>query len=222
MSQFILGVLASLAGGFILLVLTRFSRGMRKLLSKVLNVLSGGDIEYVFYNKSDPSCDLPRKLQSAKDVAIFTSRGNELQRDTFISLFLKRYANSNVRVRILLPSTSLETTEYDWTAQRERELAAFDSSFGDKLLHRQIDMNVAFLHPHIREGKVELRRYNAPHIGRIVLVDGVAYYTPYNAETHGRDSKIYKFKAGGAISCNLHRLFDQLWSAASVDSPKAT
>jgi len=213
MSQFILGMLASLAAGIILFLVARVSHRWRKMLVAVSNALAGADVEHVFRDKADAELDLEQRLRDAKDVAIFASRGNELQRGTFSSLFLHRYENRALRVRVLLPSTSLSSDEYDWTAQREHELALFDSAFGSRLLHHQIDTNVAFLRPHVEAGKVELRRFNAPHMGRIVLVDGAAYYTPYRSDAHGRDSKVYKFKSGGEMSKNFQRLFEQLWNA---------
>lgn len=216
MSQFILGILASLAAGVILLLVARVSRRWRTMLVAVTNALAGADVEHVFRDKADSQLNFEHRLRNAEDVAIFASRGNELQRGTFSSLFLHRYENRALRVRILLPSTSVSSDQHDWTAQREQELATFDAAFGGRLLHNQIDTNVAFLRPHVEAGKVELRRFNAPHIGRIVLVDGAAFYTPYRSDAHGRDSRVYKFRAGGEMSKNLQRLFEQLWDAGSV------
>lgn len=215
MSDFILGMLASITGGIILLLVARVSHRWRKMLVVVSNALAGADVEQVFRDKADAQTDMEQRLRDVKELAILVGRGNELQRGTFSSVFLHRPEKRQVRVRILLPETSSSNSEYDWTAQREHELAAFDSAFGDRLLHRQIDTNVAFLRPHVEAGKVELRRFNAPHIGRIVLVDGAAYYTPYGSDAHGRDSKVYKFKAGGEMSKNLQRLFEQLWNAGA-------
>lgn len=212
MSGFILGMLASIAGGVVLLLVARVSHRWRKMLVAVSNTLSGADVEQLFRNKADAQADMEERLRDAKEVAIFTSRGSELQREAFSSIFLHRLEKRQVRVRILLPETSLSDSEYDWTAQREHELASFDSAFSNRLLHDQIDTNVAFLRSHVEAGKVELRRFNAPHMGRIVSVDGVVYYTPYGSDSHGRDSKVYKFKAGGAMSKNLQRLFEQLWN----------
>jgi hypothetical protein len=213
MSNFVLGVLASIAGGMILLLSARVSRRWRKALVAVSNALAGGDVERVFHMKADAEEDMEQRLCDAKEVAILAGRGNELQRRTFSSMFLHRPEKRQVRIRILLPETLLSGDQYDWASQRESELASFDSSFGNRLLHHQIDTNVAFLDPYVKAGKVELRRFNAPHIGRIVLVDGAAYYAPYRSDAHGRDSKVYRFKAGGEMSENFLRLFEQLWNA---------
>ena len=211
MSDFLLGMFASIAGGIVLLLAAMLSRRWRKILIDISGKLSGADIEYVFRNKADAQTDMEESIRDAKDVAILASRGNELQRDAFSSIFLHRQERRQVRVRILLPDTSLREGEYDWTGQREKELASFDAAFGGGLLHQQVDTIAAFLSPHVEARKVDLRRFNAPHVGRVVLVDGTAYYTPYRADAHGRDSRVYKFARGGEMSRNLGRLFEQLW-----------
>jgi hypothetical protein len=215
--EFFLGVLASLAAGVLLLFLGRVSQRWRTALTKLCTKLARIDLEYVFQNKADAEADLRQRVATAGDVAVFTGRGNELQRAVFASIFLHRDPSRIVRVRVLLPSTRLAAGDYDWTAQREAEVAAFDTSFGNGLLHRQIDTNVAFLQPYVKEGKIELRRFSAPHMGRIVSVDATVYYTPYTSDKHGRDCPVYRFAPGGCLSRNMQRLFEQLWSVSEVD-----
>ena len=107
--------------------------------------------------------------------------------------------------------------EYDWTAQRDLELAEFDKSFGNNLLHTQVETNVNFLAPYVANDSVELRRFNAPHIGRIILTDRCVYYTPYRFNSHGRESRVYKYRRGGDTYDNFMRLFQQLWTEDAPD-----
>jgi len=214
MNSFILNVLASIIGGIILLftasILSRRARWvLTGLLARLLNV----DIEYVFNNKAEVFSDLKNEIARAHTVDILVSRGNELQRDTYASLFFNKPANKQVKIRILLPETKTKSGEYDWTSQRESELAKFDQAFGNGLLHRQIEAIALFLQPHLRAGQVELRRYNYPHIGRIVITERYAYYAPFRSNAHGRESNVYKFSRGGEMYDNLLRLFQQLWDA---------
>jgi hypothetical protein len=215
MTGFIASVAASLVAGILLLVITAFtSQRARWILTGLLGRLLGVDVEVVFSDKTAAQADVRHEITRAHDVAILTGRGSELQRDTFDPLFLHRPAARNVRIRILLPKTAVAPGEHDWTLQRETELARFDSAFGKGLLGEQIEANLRFFQEYVASGKVELRRFQYPHIGRIVLTDRCAYYTPYRADSHGRDCPVYKLRRGDLYD-NLERLFDQLWEAAS-------
>ena len=99
-----------------------------------------------------------------------------------------------MKCRVLLPQTDPAKAGYEWTAQRERELATFDRAFGPDLLREQIETNVRFLEQYVAAGQVEVRRFSSPHIGRIVLTERCAYFTPYRKDRHGRDSVVYKFQ----------------------------
>ncbi len=216
MTDFLLGVGASAVGGLLLFVGARISARWRGILWRIASRLAAIDIDRVYLNKLESQSDLEADVRRAQDIALVAGRGNELQREAFASVFLDRPANRQVRVRILLPDTSVPENVCDWAARREEELAEFDSAFGPGLLHLQIDANVAFLQPHVDSGRIELRRYNMPHMGRILLVDGVAYFTPYRSGAHGRDSKVYKFQRNGQMAENLKRFLELIWSACGV------
>jgi hypothetical protein len=100
----------------------------------------------------------------------------------------------------------------DWVEQRERELSGFDRAFGRGLLRQQIEANVQFLQPYVAAGHADLRRFNSPHVGRIVLTERCAFFAPYQATSHGRDNPVFKYRRGPVYD-NLQRLFDQLWNA---------
>lgn len=214
MNSFLINILASVIGGIVLLwAATILSRKARWVLTGVLGRLLNIDIDYVFENKGAARTDLGIELRRTRDVAILASRGNELQRGTFASLFHERPQKRQIRVRILLPQTLLEESEYDWVRQREAELAKFDKAHGKGLLRQQIEASVLFIQQYI-DDSVELRRFNAPHIGRLVITDRFVYYTPYRSDAHGRDSKVYKFRRSGEMYDNLLRFFEQLWSVS--------
>jgi hypothetical protein len=214
MPGFIESVGASLLAGIILVLITAVaSERARWVLTGLLGRLLDVDVDAVFPDKTVAQADVQREIKRARYVDILSGRGSELQRDTFDALFLNRPADRSVRVRILLPKTIAAAGEHDWTLQRETELSQFDGAFGKGLLREQIDANVRFFQEYVASGKVELRRFQYPHIGRIVLTDRCAYYTPYRADRHGRDCPVYKFRRGD-FHDNLQRLFDQLWGAS--------
>lgn len=214
MSNFLINILASLIGSAILIFIASLvSQQARWVLIGLLSHLLDVDIDFVFTNKAAAQSDLQAEMRKARDVAILAGRGNELQREPFASLFHERPEKRQVRVRILLPETVPRKGEYDWTYQREHELTQFDPAFGNGLLRSQIEASVQFFQQHIAAKLVELRRFNYPHIGRIVITERFMYYTPYRRDAHGRDSKVYKFRRGGEMYDNFSRLFEQLWEA---------
>jgi hypothetical protein len=106
----------------------------------------------------------------------------------------------------------------DWTADREAEIARFDPAFGGGVLAGQIDSTIAFLARPIEQSLVSMRLFNYPHIGRILITDRVAYFTPYRADAHSRNCRVIKYRRGGEMYDYLSRLFDQLWRT-SVPTP---
>jgi hypothetical protein len=213
--NFLISLLASLLGGIILLLgVSALSIRARWILTAILGRALGIDIDFVYANKNQVASDLRNELARSRDIAIFVGRGNEFQRDTFAPIFRIGTDIYQPIIRILLPKTSLNPNEYDWTAQRERELAEFDHAFGNRLLHRQIEANIEFLRQHVKRGAVALRRYNYPQIGRIIATERFLYFTPYERARYSRDARVYKFRRGGDIYESYMRLFEQIWESA--------
>lgn len=208
--NFVLGVIASIVAGVMLLGATALiSERIRWVLTATLGRLLGIDVDYVFANQRAVGEDVKNELARAKEVSLLTGRGNELQRETFAVLYQAPPGRRHIRV--LLPNTSVRPGEPDWTAQREQELATFDAAFGTGILRQQIDTTARFLKPHVDSGLMEVRHFDAPHLGRILITDRCAYLTPYRSDAHGRDSCVIKYRRGGDSYEWLRRMFDQLW-----------
>lgn len=211
---FILNVVASIVAAVLVVVGAGvLSTRVRGLFTAITTKWLGLDVEYVFKDKDDSQKDLSAELKRSREISILAGKGNELQRPTFSSIFLASSGQRRTAVRILLPATSLPDEVYDWTWQREQELAAFDPAYGKDLLKQLINANVQYLLKHAQSGNVELRRFNAPHLGRVIVTEHYAYYTPYRADAHARESQVYKFRRGGEMYDNLRRLFEQLWQS---------
>jgi hypothetical protein len=212
---FIITIIAELVAVFLLTLLgSFFSKKGRWIITSIFGRLLDIDVEHVYRNKRQADEDLREELRRASFVDLLTGRGNELQRETFSEILSPGSTGKGPAFRILLPVTVLQTDEPDWTRQREEEVAAFDSAFGDGILREQIDTTANFLSRYAQEGRIELRRFNYPHIGRILITDRVAYFTPYRSDVHGRDSHVIKYRRGGEMYDFFQRLFNQLWNVA--------
>jgi hypothetical protein len=219
MAGFWISALASLLAGVVVVIVTAaVSSRARWVLTGILGRLLDVDIDAVFTDKRAAEADVRKELARAREIAIFTGRGNELQRDTFDPVFLHRPAAKALRVRILLPRTD-GSGEFDWTQQREEELSKFDRAFARHgLLKDQIETTARFLEGYVSTARVELRRFNCPHIGRIILTDRCAFFTPYRHDSHGRDCAVYKYRRGDLYE-NYTRLYEQLWMASDPTAP---
>lgn len=212
--SFVWSVLASITAAIVLLIAgTLLSRRLRWLLTGVLGRLLRVEIDYVFASSRDAQDDLAAAISRAHDVRILVGRGHELQRPTFLSLFADRPAHGGPNVRILLPASAPRASTVDWTAQRETELQAFDPAFGRGLLRQQIEGTASFLAGYPAPG-VEVRYFEAPHLGRLIITGEEAYLSLYEARRHGRDSRVHKIRRGDLYN-GLARYFDLLWAGST-------
>lgn len=210
--NFLESVIASILAGIILVFLGGIiSQRLRWVLTATLGRILDIDTEYVFKNPREAVDDIMKEIERAKFIKLFTGRGNELQRETY-KIALTNSDKRNRKFEILLPISHPQQGEIDWTAQRESELSQFDSAFGNGLLRDQIDTTIKFLNNFIANGTVEIKYYNYPHIGKIVLTDKVVFFTPYREDSHGRDCNVIKYRSGGIMYDYFMRFFNQLWN----------
>ncbi len=219
--NFTLGVVASIVASIIMLFLASFlSERFRWLITSILNALIRGDIEMIFPNTKDAQATLIADFKTTKRVWVLAGRGQEFSAGTFDPIFQRP---KQVELLVLLPTTKVTAGMPDWTKKRVAEMNKCDPGSGDGIPH-QIEANVTSLKARAEHGKVQLRRFNIPHIGRIILTDKFAYFTPYLSTRHGKDSPIYQFRRGGSFYESLKRLFVQVWEASSdeMSETKAT
>jgi hypothetical protein len=189
---------------------------VRDALREGLASLLHADVDRIYPNRTGALADMRRDLQSAADVRLLTSRGNELQRETFEQLLFKRPPERAVTVRVLLPVTTGRDADTYWMRMREAEMGRFDPSFRPGMLATQIEANVRFLTPYGEVGAVELRRYNSPHLGRLLITEAFCYLTMYRSDAHGRDSVVVRYRRGPTYDW-LSRHFEMVWESSADD-----
>ena len=200
------------AGGLLVLVTALLSRTARWVLTGVLGRLVNVDVEFVFSTQSEASADITKDIRQANFAYLMTGRGSELQRDTFADLFKVPSSQSEKPFRILLPDpdSSIGT---DWIAVREREISTFDATYSPGMLQKQIRTNIEFLRKPVSEGCADLRLFSGPHLGRIVLTNRAAFFTPYRKTAHGRATPCIKYRPGDLMYECLLRFFNQMWDS---------
>lgn len=191
---------------------------LRDALADGIAALFDADVDRTYPTRTEALPDIRHDLRSAADVRLLASRGNELQRETFEQLLFKRSDDRDVVFRVLLPATGGGDGDTYWMRVRESEMGRFDPSFRPGMLATQVDVNVRFLMPYVEIGTVDLRRFNVPHLGRLLLTESVCYLTMYRSDAHGRDSRVVKFRRGATYDW-LSRLFEMVWESASETAP---
>lgn len=210
--EFLINILASMVAGVIMLVATTFaSTRARWLLTATFGKLLGVDVERVYPNKHGALSDVEREILRSHQVDIMTGRGNDLEAAHFQSLLSKRAASNNTRLRILLPETRHLVSDVNWNEVNDREIALIDRSYGGGLLAKQVESVVEFLKPYLQEGKVEMRRFNMPHLGRILITDRYVFVTFYPHHTRAEYAEVVKFARKGVLSDGFVRLFNLAW-----------
>lgn len=69
---------------------------------------------------------------------------------------------------------------------------------------------ISFIQRYVERGRFEVRFYDLPHIGRIILTDEVVFVTPYSEATHGRHCRVYEYGRGDTYEM-FSRFFEMAW-----------
>lgn len=219
--SFTVSVFASVIGTVLVMMAgTLVSVFARRVLTDILGRFLKVDIEFVYNSPDHADADIKRDLSDARSVYIITGRGMDLQRSLPDCLGLGMGERCGKDVRVLLPDPDVPTDCVDWIAEREAEVAQFDADFGDGILRTQVETTVKYLQKPTKNGQMRLRGFNYPHVGRIIITNREAYFTPYRSDRHSQFCRVIKYRAGGDTYECLHRLFDNLWKVGRdlVDS----
>lgn len=207
---FFVGLAASLVAALIVFIAAAtLSKTTRRALTAVASAFLGVEIRYVYRDGQAAQTAVQDALAASRTVRILAGRGNEFQGRYYLPLFQPK-AERAKRVQIMLPNVFEDPRGTDWVSHREAELAKVDEAFGEGLLRQQIRTTYEFLGRHIKTGRFEVRAYDSPHVGRIVLTDETVFLTPYSATRHGRDSHVIEF-GRGAMYDFFDRMFEMAW-----------
>lgn len=218
MAVFVLGVLSSILATTIVVIAgwVRSSRP-RWWLVGLLARLTGTGVHRVYRRQKSAEKDLTRELARARWVKVLTGRGNTLTRDVFAPLW-SGAADRVESTQVLLPDP--DAVPGEWLALRAAELAPVDPGFTAELLREQIRNNTSYLATvaNTREG-VELRRFDLPHLYRVIVTDRAAYITFYDRRKHGRHSPCLYVRAPGVLYEAALHFFSAIWAGSAPLPP---
>lgn len=217
MINFLLNVTASLvAAGIVALVAVSCSRLIRRALTAAAAALLGVEVKYVYSKGKEAEPAIREELARSREVRIFTGRGNQFQ-DTLYTPLLEPATGRPKSVRILLPNVYSPARGSDWINDREAELAPIDKAFGAGQLRNQIKTSIEHLQRYLKPNEIQLRLFDLPHLGRVIITDRSVFFTPYAVDKHGRDSRLIQFGEGEMYD-SFSRFFELTWKD-SVELP---
>lgn len=154
-----------------------------------------------YYNDEEFIKDFKHEMKKAKRLAICTSRGSFLMDPPY-----REYLNKKtIPIKILLPDTRNDK----WIKRRTSEVSASGDGYTERAFTGAIDSNIEFLQA--CRGSISIRVYDCIHIGRIILTDKVAYFSPYLENTYGEDVPVYKYKVNSTKYNWLKRMLQEMW-----------
>ncbi|MEV4294271.1 hypothetical protein [Microbispora rosea] len=214
MNEFLLGVGSSLVATALTVLGGWLSiKRLRRWPIAMLSRLTGLGIVRLYSYQKQANSDLGDDLADARWVKVFAGRGNELTRDSFRSV-LEGTGRRLESVEILLPDPDAGPSS--WLSHRESEVRRHDAGYESGLLAEQVRANISYLLAITNQTHhVQLRMYDLPNTCRIILTDRVAYFTPYEARAHGRNSPCLVFRSPGLLYDYALRIFSTAWERAT-------
>ena len=213
MAAFVLGVLSSILATMILVFVGWMrSSHPRWWLVAIFARLTGTGVHRVYRRQASAEKDLAQELTRARWVRVLTGRGNTLTRDVFTPLW--SCSTGRVEsVQVLLPDP--DAVPGEWLTLRASELEPIDPGFTTELLRNQIRANTSYLASVAANSReVELRRFDLPHLYRVIATDRAAYITFYDRRKHGRHSPCLYVRAPGALYEAALHFFSTTWAGS--------
>ncbi|MFL1376685.1 hypothetical protein [Nocardiopsis protaetiae] len=219
MAAFVLGVSSSILATMVLVAAGWvWSSRPRWWLVGLLSRLTGTGVRRVYRRQRSAEEDIARDLLRARWVKVLAGRGNTLTRDAFAPLWSGSIDRLE-SVQVLLPDP--EAVPGEWLARRATDLAVVDPGFTAGLLRDQIRANTSYLAAVARDRPdVELRRFDLPHLYRVIVTDRAAYITFYERRGHGRHSPCLYVRAPGVLYEAALHFFAVTWAGGSPEAPE--
>lgn len=215
MTDFLFGILSSLAASALALVLGLL-RGSRPRwwLVAACSWCTGTGLGRVYRHQSSAEQDIARDLSRARWIKVLAGRGNVLTREVFSPLWSRELSPESVQV--LLPDPRAQGDS--WLDRRSHDVSRFDPGITPDLLRNQVRSNMEYLaHVGGTQRNFELRGFNLPNTCRVIATDRAAYVTFYSSSAHGRNSPCLYARAPGLLYSIALQQFDVAW----MNSPPA-
>jgi len=183
------------------------------------NVLTHCPVDRVYPDGHAATDDIAASLSTAKFVYVFTGRGDELTENPPSAKFAPLFDANNRYdfVCIMLPDPDVPSDQYDWLADRAAGLSKREPN-AERDLRAAVKANIFRLRGRIK-AKTELRRFNVPNTGRIVVTDAFAFWGPYEPDKQGGPTPLYRVRSSSAVYAHLKGFCEHVRQASIMEAP---
>jgi|GEM_PF-1890024 len=184
----------------------KFKKQIKQLFIRIFDT---GAIN-IYLDAKEANSDICKDYKVSKTLRIFTSRGEFLKGNPFKDALGKPEYN----VKILMPKTLNYSIEYNWIYRRAMEMNQLDENFNENVLKGNIETNIDYLENSLKKHDTKLRLYDNIHLGKLIMFDKTAYFTPYQSNKFGQDTTVYKYRSGTTMYNWMERIFEQIWDVS--------
>jgi len=207
MNSFLISLAGSLVAAIVIALFGYFfSRTFRDLLVMIFSRLLGIGIDKIYKKSTDSNDDVSRAVEQAEFVKIFAPRGHTLSGEYVTRLSKKPKSVCH----ILLPSTNNDALY--WIEQRASERTAPHKKEASDLINA-INTTADSLSTYEKQGLLKLKRFNHPHIARLVITDKWVFFLPLKSGVRAMDCKMVKYSRCSFMYDFWNRYFDQIWDS---------
>ena len=213
LKEIIIGLSVMAIGTTLAILRKKIAKWLNNMVLKPLNSFSD-------WNAVE--ADVIKNMEKSSFLYIMTGRGNFLlggDRGSGKNPYFEYFSDKNKKVIILLPNIY---DECKWIIQRVEEMKKIENSMitGVPAFKAQIHAVIMGIEEAVLcvDKKRFIALFDSFHIGKIILLDKVAYFQPYLSDTDGKDGRVYKYKKNSDMYKWLERLVLQTQEFATLIS----
>ena len=182
-----------------------FPKIRRRITRRMFNFTDVG-IVCVYSSPESHPCieDMEKEIVNAKELKIIACRGSFLARNPFMNA----YSNANIAIKVLLPD--VKAVNPDWIESHYKWIHNYKCA-DDRLPSRKgaIEANIDVLKT---RKNVEIKLFNTVHVGRFIITENAAYFTPYCSGITSPNTPTYKYASNSTMYSWCHRFFEEVWN----------
>ena len=202
---------------------------LKKIATKAKNLqkASRANKVTVFEEWGEAEKDIEKQMADSRSLRVMASRGGflcEYESGT-CNPYLAFMNKSDKSVIVLLPNINSDGSN-GWIEYRANEMAEIEGSAirSAEQLRANIQSTIVTITPIIGEEKDsperKLKFFDMLHLGKIIILDKVAYFQPYLEGKFGKDGRVYKYGKNADMYMWLDRVFNAHLQCASNDLTK--
>ncbi|MEZ4712596.1 MAG: hypothetical protein R3A44_35740 [Caldilineaceae bacterium] len=213
MSQFMLGVIASLVASVVFSVCATFllSRHFRKHVALAFSLLSGSGVEYVYRSDREAEEDMLRYMRRSRTAKIMSMRAHRILIEDRPLHFLVSPECPVKEIRILLADPDGHNTE-----ARALEYSRIKPSMSPEVYKHDIRDSITKVGAYAaKDDRITLRLHEEPAFIRLLIIDDYLFLSYFLADVSGDESVVFRVARLSPLYRAIDRYFEWTWTQRS-------